>query len=204
MRSKSPVHASIGTPPPTSGAVIACKPTVSGSLSLPSRGSFHRSLTVLCAIGHWEYLALRRGRRCFSLRSTNNDLLRYRIGGRVLSLTGLPPSLVSSSNEFRSALHFPCLLPYNPKEQVPWFGLLPFRSPLLRESIALSFPPGTEMFQFPGFPILPDQHEFTRAGFPHSDTSGSPLISNSPEHFAGHRVLRRFQCLGIHRGPLPS
>jgi hypothetical protein len=32
------------------------------------------------------------------------------------------------------------------------FGLFPFRSPLLRESLLLSFPPGTEMFQFPGFP----------------------------------------------------
>ena len=26
-----------------------------------------------------------------------------------------------------------------------------FRSPLLTESLLLSFPPGTEMFQFPGF-----------------------------------------------------
>ena len=30
----------------------ACKHMVSGSLSLPSRGPFHRSFTVLCAIGH--------------------------------------------------------------------------------------------------------------------------------------------------------
>ncbi len=30
----------------------ACKHRVSGSLSLPSRGSFHLSFTVLCAIGH--------------------------------------------------------------------------------------------------------------------------------------------------------
>ena len=29
------------------------------------------------------------------------------------------------------------------------FGLFPFRSPLLRESIFLSFPAGTKMFQFP-------------------------------------------------------
>ena len=29
-----------------------CGHTVSGSLSLPSRGSFHLSFTVLCAIGH--------------------------------------------------------------------------------------------------------------------------------------------------------
>ena len=33
-------------------ALSACKHRVSGSLSLPSRGSFHLSLTVLCAIGH--------------------------------------------------------------------------------------------------------------------------------------------------------
>ena len=56
--------------------MTACKSTVSGSLSLPSRGSFHLSLTVLCAIGHWEYLALRGGPRGFSHRFTNNDLLR--------------------------------------------------------------------------------------------------------------------------------
>ena len=37
------------------------------------------------------------------------------------------------------------------------FGLFPFRSPLLRESprasheVLFSFPPGTEMFHFPGF-----------------------------------------------------
>ncbi len=33
------------------------------------------------------------------------------------------------------------------------FGLFPFRSPLLRESLLLSFPAGTEMFQFPAFPL---------------------------------------------------
>ena len=31
---------------------IVCKHRVSGSLSLPSRGPFHLSFTVLCAIGH--------------------------------------------------------------------------------------------------------------------------------------------------------
>ena len=34
------------------GTSTVCKHRVSGSLSLPSRGSFHRSFTVLCAIGH--------------------------------------------------------------------------------------------------------------------------------------------------------
>ncbi len=35
-----------------------------------------------------------------------------------------------------------------------WFGLAPVRSPLLRGSRLLSLPPGTEMFQFPGFASL--------------------------------------------------
>lgn len=33
-----------------------------------------------------------------------------------------------------------------------WFGLNPFRSPLLGVSMFLSFPAGTEMVQFPAFP----------------------------------------------------
>ena len=33
-------------------ALTDCKHTVSGTISLPSRGTFHHSLTVLCTIGH--------------------------------------------------------------------------------------------------------------------------------------------------------
>ena len=39
-------------------ALSACKLTVSGSISLPSRGSFHLSLTVLFAIGHMVVFSL--------------------------------------------------------------------------------------------------------------------------------------------------
>ena len=42
------------------GALSACKHKVSGSLSLPSRGSFHRSLTVLYSIGHMVVFSLTR------------------------------------------------------------------------------------------------------------------------------------------------
>ena len=41
-------------------AVSACKHMVSGSLSLPSRGPFHLSLTVLYAIGHQVVFSLMR------------------------------------------------------------------------------------------------------------------------------------------------
>ena len=74
------------------------------------------------------------------------------------------------------------------------FRLIPFRSPLLRESLLLSFPPGTEMFQFPGFALhaygFSMQYGRSR-GFPHSDTSGSELVCQLPEDFAGYRVLHR-------------
>lgn len=43
----SPVHSTKGTPSPIDRALTSCKHTVSGSLSLRSRGSFHLSLTVL-------------------------------------------------------------------------------------------------------------------------------------------------------------
>ena len=42
---------------------------------------------------------------------------------------------------------FPCRSP----QYVATTGLLRFRSPLLAESRLMSVPPGTEMFQFPGF-----------------------------------------------------
>ena len=43
----SPVHSSIGTPSAPEGPSTACEHTVSGTISLPSRGAFHLSLTVL-------------------------------------------------------------------------------------------------------------------------------------------------------------
>ena len=54
-------------------------------------------------------------------------------------------------------------------------GLVPVRSPLLRESRLISFPPVTEMFQFTGF--APHTYEFSvryllRGGFPHSEIVG--------------------------------
>lgn len=43
----SPVHSTKGTPSPINRALTFCKHTVSGSISLPFRGPFHLSLTVL-------------------------------------------------------------------------------------------------------------------------------------------------------------
>ena len=54
----SPVRSTKSTRSHFYRAFSACKHRVSGSLSLPSRGSFHLSLTVLCAIGHQNVFRL--------------------------------------------------------------------------------------------------------------------------------------------------
>src|SRR5947209_15200941 len=85
------------------------------------------------------------------------------------------------------------------------FGLIPFRSPLLRESLLLSSPRGTEMFQFPRFPL---PALCVQAGVtPHDGCGVSPFghprieawstaprgFSQSPTSFFG------FRRQGIHR-----
>ena len=58
-------------------------------------------------------------------------------------------------------------------------GLFPFRSPLLRESRLISFPPVTEMFQFTGFAFntyLFSVEYLLRGGFPHSEIAGSKVV----------------------------
>jgi len=44
-------------------------------------------------------------------------------------------------------------MPHNPDARRPRFRLLRVRSPLLTESLLLSFRPATEMFQFTGCPL---------------------------------------------------
>ena len=83
-----------------------------------------------------------------------------------------------------------CLSHY-PTCNYRWFRLFPFRSPLHRKSLLLSFPPATKMFQLaglarPGLYIQP-----VVSGLPHSDISGSMLASSSPELFVGNHVLLR-------------
>ena len=66
---------------------------------------------------------------------------RFRIQGFHLFSLTFPGNSTSS--------FFPHCGPTTPTQCR--FGLFPFRSPLLRESISLSSPPATKMFQFAGF-----------------------------------------------------
>ena len=73
-------------------------------------------------------------------------------------------------------------------------GLLRVRSPLLAESLLMSFPPGTEMFQFPGFAsyayVFSIRYSLL-SGLPHSDIHGSKSARLSPWLFAACHVLHR-------------
>ena len=71
------------------------------------------------------------------------------------------------------------------------FGLFRVRSPLLTESLLISFPAGTEMVQFPALALLSEYQPMTAGGFPHSDIPGSQPVSGFPRLFAADRVLLR-------------
>ena len=124
-------------------AFSACKHRVSGSFSLPSRGSFHLSLTVLCAIGHWIVFSL----GGWSLLLPTGFLVSC---GTLVSAsrfnfsdTGLLPSLEVLSRTLLLSIIVHVADPQPHPTVVGWFGLLRFRSPLLTKSMFLSFPPGT-------------------------------------------------------------
>ena len=126
----------------TSSAPAGRRHRVSGSLSLPSRGPFHLSLTVLVAIGHCTVFSLGRWSSRLQAgflvsRATPDSACPFSLfvygaftpSGRLSQNRSTKGSFLSGG-------------PY-PRMQASWFGLLRFRSPLLAESIFLSFPPGT-------------------------------------------------------------
>ena len=77
--------------------------------------------------------------------------------------------------------------------------LLRFRSSLLPESLLLSFPHPTKIFQFGWSRLAFAIHALLACGFAHSDSSGSLLTYSSPKRFAVRRVLLR---LLVPRHPL--
>jgi len=85
-------------------------------------------------------------------------------------------------------------------------GYFRFRSPLLTEFLLVFFPPGTEMFYFPGSTAptwsrsRPDLH---RDRFPHSDISGSKVARHLPEAYRRQAAsFIAFWSQGIHHTPL--
>ena len=130
---KSLTHYTKGTWSPLRAPTV-CRQSVSGTISLPLSGCFSpfphgtSSLSV-----RYEYLGLEGVPPIFEQDFTCPALLNMWM---LPADTGLSPAVAVLSRTF-SFVHI--------------HRLVPFRSPLLWESRLISFPPGTEMFQFPGF-----------------------------------------------------
>src|ERR1700746_64331 len=139
----SQAHSSKGTQSPLK-APTACRHTVSGTLSLRSRGTFHHSLTVLSAIGH---------QGIFRLNGWSRQIHTGFLGPRAtwvilkqaanVSATGVLPSTPGLSHALRLHQRFLTRRPAGrPIKRTPttpttqplpgithdWFGLIQFRS----------------------------------------------------------------------------
>ncbi len=127
------------------------------------------------------------GPRIFSQSFTASDLLDRRrspVAYRTVTFCGRPFQSVRLSLRRRMAQSH---------------GLIRFRSPLLTESRLISFPPGTEMFQFSGVapdglciqpPVAPSGYP-VRPGCPIRRSPDQSLFGGSPELFAAYNVLHR-------------
>ena len=153
----SPDHSTKGTPLPVQlalrRAMTVCKHIVSGTISLPSRGAFHLSLTVLFTIGHQVVFSLA---EWFPLLPTEFHVLRgtwekdlrsqapFRVPGYHRLWQAFPSCsaklLFCNSSE---ALHGSAALSHNPHRTTHSgltcgrFRLFRFRSPLLPECLFL-------------------------------------------------------------------
>ena len=115
-------------------------------------------------------------------------LLRNILSLANISFTGLSPSLVTLSSVFYYTDKYYVGVLQPPAEA--GFGLIPVRSPLLRESLLISIYRLLRCFSSPTI------HPFglcdiTRIGFPHSEISGSKIASISPKLIAANHVLHR-------------
>ena len=119
-------------------------------------------------IGHQQYLALEGGPPRFPQDSTCPVVLKDTSRDFLFLPTGLSPSMIALSRGIRLRESFvtlrqtlepaPCALQRHDSlgsksTELPWFGLFPFRSPLLRESRLISLPRATKMFQFTRYPL---------------------------------------------------
>ena len=125
-KTKSLTHYTKGTPSGRKAPPTACRRPVSGSVSLPSSGCFSPfphgtgSLSV-----SKEYLAFGGGPPIFRQDYTCPALLNM---SSEASHTGLSPTMAGLSRPFQSLFED---------------RLVRVRSPLLTESLLISFPPGT-------------------------------------------------------------
>jgi hypothetical protein len=176
-------------------APIACKHRVSGSISLPSRGSFHLSLTVLCTIGHQGVFSLGGWSPLLPTRFHVSRGTLVQRGGSSFTCTGLSPSTVRLSRPLPSPGVPPRALSTTPASVNAGLGSFRFARRYSGNRCFFLFLGVLRCFNSPRSPpeamcSLQDAPSAWR-GFPHSDICGSMLICSSPQLFAAYHVLHR-------------
>ena len=189
-------------------AVSACKHRVSGSLSLPSRGPFHLSLTVLYAIGHQVVFSLMRWsshiHTGFHVSCATLDTRHLKsISSTRLSLCIVQLSrLCSTINSLNYAGPNPFEINFS------GLGSFAFAHHYLRNRLFTFFSSGYLDVSVPRVPLLHTIYSY-------ADTSALPEVSflirksTGQSLFAAHRSLSQLVtsffgawCQGIHPMPL--
>ena len=120
--------------------------------SLPFLGFFSPFLHSTGSLSvSQKYLALPDGAGRFTQNFTGSVLLRI-LTGWFLYVYGTFTLYGQVFQACSTSYTSPYVSPTTPcNTNTTGFGLIRVRSPLLAESLLFSIPPGTEMFQFPGF-----------------------------------------------------
>lgn len=168
-------------------------------MHLPLWGAFQRSLTLLVHYRSRDVFSL--GRRC---RPYSRGISNPRYSGADAHRTGLCYGVFTLSHapfqetshrrsgaESQSEHH----IARGAKPRELRFGQCRVHSPLVTTSRSVSLPAGTEMFQFPAFPIA----RSNCGGDSHSEISGSSPPCGSPELIAAWHVLHRHSSRAIHQ-----
>ena len=169
----------------------------------PNRGSFHLSLALLFTIGHQGVLSLARWAALIHARFHESGTTRefrwspspfvYRavtFSGQAFQPVPLDSGFVTPCHLRNSGRgsHNPACATLTGLTHMR-FGLVPFRSPLLGESMSLSVPADTEMGQFSAFPtadygFISGSRGASSCRFRISDTPGSSPACGYPGLFA--------------------
>ena len=202
----SQTHFSIGTPSPRKAPTV-CRRAVSGTLSLPSRGAFHLSLTVLVRYRSDGYTqahptvgadsrGIPRGPRYLGHMITGRHAYGYgaiTLHGPAFNPVRLTHRFITHARPVGTGTHAPTTPATQPPTGITRsrFGHHPLS---LATTHGVSIPAGTEMFHFPAYPphksgAIPSR----MAGSPIRTPSDQSPLGGSPRPIAARRVLHRYR-----------
>ena len=199
---------------------LACRSMVSGSISLPSRGSFHRSLAVLCAIGQPGIFSLTRWSGLIPTtfhggggtwdhtpgRSGGFAYGALTLCGAVSQLLLLPPDFVTprgAGSPLRVCPATPVWLRLPPWHHTG-LGSSPFARRYSGNPFRFLFLGLLKGFTSPGSVTLSGVTGFLPPGFPIRESTDHRLLA-APRGFS--QLATPFipsGCRGIHHGPLAA